>query len=203
MAEKHLKILSRVGRQGAFKRGVRGMRQIGERELRDLGRATERGLVEGGAELKETLRGQLRRTGMRKLAGTWQQRSRRAGVRSISRVFSKAPHIVGLAETGGTVRPRRGRFLVIPTKAAGRKPGRRGGRARKELRDFADAKNVRLIFPRGRRGGGLVVRQTRTRSTILFFLVRQARHRKRIDVAGAARKAHDEAPLRIIRNMPR
>lgn len=203
MTGRHFQILSRVGRQGAFRPGITGSRQIVRRELNDLGKAAERGLIEGSGALKDDLRGQLRRAGLRRLVGTWQNRFRRAAIRTIARVFSKAPHIIGLAETGGTVRPRRGRFLVIPTKAAGRKPGRRGGRQRKTLRDFADARNVRLIFPRGRRGGGIVVRQTRSRSTILFFLVRQARHRKRIDVAGAARKAHDEAPVRIVRHMPR
>ena len=92
------------------------------------------------------------------------------------------PHLDGM-----TIKAKRKTFLAIPTKAAGKKanPIGAGPRVHKRPSDFP--KRVVIITKGGKKG--VIVRQTKTRSTILFHLVRRVHIRKRLNFKQAADRA--------------
>jgi len=190
---------------GPGRRGVgvaRAVKKIIDREIADLDAATEKGVKATGKTLNDRLRGETRRAGLKKLAGTWRLNKYQSGFKTAAFVYSKAQAIMELADKGGTVRPKRTKYLAIWLPAAGRTAGSGGGRRSKTPADFIGKKNIHFIPPRGKSPARLV-RVTKSRVTLLFFLVKQTRHHKRINIAAAARAANENLAPNILKEMRR
>lgn len=172
-----------------------------EREAVAFDAAVEGSVKANARELQQDMRRQARANGLGRLAGSWRLRTYESGRQTAGFVYSRAKTIMQLAETGGTLRAKRGKYLAIPTKAAGRTAAAGGGRRRKRPEDFRGKRGIRIVPPAGRRPG-LIIRETRTRSTVLFLLVRQTKHRKRLDFAGASVRAADRVATGVVERMP-
>ena len=172
-------------------------------EARAFDRAIEAGMRESGTGLKNEMRRQVRRAyAGRRLAGAIRARFYEKGRAAVAFVYSREKRILALGETGGTVRPKTGQFLAIPHRAvlAGAGGARSRGRAPR-VEDYIGKKNVFFIAIKGGREL-LLVRGTRSRTTILFHLARQTEHRKRLDFDRAARSAADDLPGDIVDRLP-
>ena len=193
-------------------------------EAKAAERAVTSGVREASEGLKTELRAQIAGAGLGpRLARTWRSEVYPKGKESIAAagfVWSKAPGIVRIYEEGAVIRSRHGFFLAIPTEAAGRygDGGRKitpsGWERRTGLRlrfvyrrtgpSLLVADNLRARA--GRRGGfakasATALRTGRNLATVpMFVLVPQVSFRKRLDVAGAARKWIGALPSLVIRN---
>lgn len=193
-------------------------------EAKAAERAVTAGVREATDGLKQELRAQITGAGLgERLARTWRSETYPKGRSSIGAagfVWSKAPGIVRIYEDGAVIRSTRGLFLAIPTQAAGRygDGGRKitpGGWERRT------AMRLRFVYRRGapsllvadnlrartgKRGGfaaaSAAARRTgRNLVTVpIFVLVPQVSFRKRLDVAGAARRWHGRVPELVLRH---
>lgn len=196
--------------------GLRAVAGIFEAEAAAYDGAVDGGVRTSGSWLQGEMRRQSRTAGLGRVSNSWKVRfyggDRRGGAAGSGRAraawaYTKASRIMKLAETGGTVRARQGRFLAIPTKNVPRRQGRRADVEKTIGRILSRNKSskreqFKIVPPRGSRPG-LVIQATRRQSKILFFLVRQTRHRKKIDFAGASRRAADRLPGEILERLPR
>jgi len=186
--------------------------------------AVTAGVREATDGLKAELRGQITGAGLgERLARTWRGEVYPKGRQSIAAagfVWSKAPGIVRTYEDGAVIRSTRGLFLAIPTDAAGRHgdggkkitPGgwerRTGQRLRFVYRRGAPSLLVadNLRARRGKRGGfarasAAALRTGRGLVTVpIFILVPQVTVKKRLDVAGAARRWQARLPELVLRH---
>jgi hypothetical protein len=195
-------------------------------ELRGAERAVTTGVRRATDGLKAELRGQITGAGLgEKLARTWRGEVFPKGRQSLGAaglVWSKAPGIVRAYEEGAVIRSKAGLFLAIPTPAAGRHgdgrrkitPGlweqRTGLRLRFVYRQGAPSLLVAELRARGGRRGGFSVptastlRSGNRLATVpIFVLVPQVTVRKRLDVAGAARKWIARLPELTLAAWPR
>ena len=159
-------------------------------------------------DLKNTMRRRTRAAFKgNKIARAWRSKVYpNDAINAAGFVWTKVPNIIRMAETGGTIRAPRGRFLMIPLKGAGglrSYDGTKGSaiRRRARIEDFAKNKNLRFIPLSG--GRFLVVRATKSRSTPLFLLVRQVKVRRRpVHFHREAERASAGVPTQILRRMP-
>jgi len=128
-------------------------------------------------------------------------------------VWSKAPKLTAVHESGATIRSANGFWLAIPTKAAGRGTG-----SRKMTPPEWEKKNgrqLRFIFGKGvpsvlidegrkapgnvmvSRGGKLAAPRTRKKPVVMFVLVAQVRLKKRLDLLIQAERVASGLPARI------
>ncbi|PKP79156.1 MAG: hypothetical protein CVT81_00245 [Alphaproteobacteria bacterium HGW-Alphaproteobacteria-3] len=201
------------------------LKQLMEAELKGAERAITLGVREATDGLKGELRTQITGAGLgEKLARTWRGEVYPKGQPSIGAaglVWSKAPGIVRIYEEGATIRSTRGLFLAIPTPAAGKysdggariTPGgwerRTGMRLRFVYRRGAPsllvADNSRLnsrgraVANQGRRQGSAFTRLSGRSTVPIFVLVPSVTFKKRLDVAGAARRWHGRLPELVLR----
>jgi hypothetical protein len=195
-------------------------------EARRAARAVTAGVGAATLGLKSELRRQITAAGMgERLARTWRSEVYPKGRQSIGAagyVWSKAPGLVRLYAQGAVIRSRRGLYLAIPAPAAGKY-----GDARKKITpgDWERIHGMRLQFvyrPNGpsllvannarltargravanigRRGGHPFTRLAGRTTVPVFILVPQVTVRKRLDVAGAARKWLAALPALVVRN---
>jgi hypothetical protein len=195
-------------------------------ELKDAEQAVTTGVRRATDGLKAELRGQITGAGLgEKLARTWRGEVFPKGQASLGAaglVWSKAPGIVRVYEEGAVIRSQAGLFLAIPTPAAGRygdgrqkiTPGlweqRTGLRLRFVYRQGAPSLLVAELRARGGRRGGFAVpsaaaqRSGRALATVpIFILLPQVTVKKRLDVAGAARKWTARLPGLVLQGWPR
>ena len=193
-------------------------------ETKAAERAVTAGVREASEGLKTELRAQIAGAGLGpRLARTWRSEVYPKGAKSIRAaglVFSKAPNIVRVYEEGAVIRSKRGFFLAIPTPAAG-KFGDGRQKMNPGLWERMHGARLRFIYRRrgpsllvadnlraraGKRGGfgkasATALRTGRNLATVpMFVLVPQVSFRKRLDVAGAARKWIGALPALVIRN---
>lgn len=186
--------------------------------------AVTAGVREAADGLKAELRGQITGAGLgERLARTWRSEVYPKGKASIGAagfVWSKAPGIVRVYEEGAVIRSRHGFFLAIPMPAAG-KFGAGGKKITPGLWERTHGMRLRFVYRRpgpsllvadnlrariGKRGGfakasATALRTGRNLATVpIFVLVPQVSFRKRLDVAGAARKWIGVLPALVIRN---
>ena len=198
--------------------------EIMQQEIQAAERAVSLGVREATDGLKVELRAQIVSAGLGdKLARTWRAQVYPKGKLSISAagfVWSKAPNIVRIYEDGATIRSRHGFFLAIPTPAAGR-TGDGGKKITPGLWERMHGVRLRLVYRRtgpsllvadnlrarlGKRGGfakasASALRTGRNLATVpMFVLVPQVSFRKRLEIAGAARKWIAALPDLVIRN---
>lgn len=178
--------------------------------------------------LKTELRAQITGAGLgRRLANTWRSETYPKGGISVSAaglVWSKAPGIVRIYEEGATIRSTKGLFLAVPTPAAGRygdggkkiTPAgwerRVGIRLRFIYRRAAPSllvadnarlsKSGRAAANLGRRQGAAFLRTAGRTTVPMFILLPFVRFRKRLDVAGSARKWIAALPGLVEKNWP-
>lgn len=183
-------------------------------EIKAAERAVTSAVRSAGDGLKTELRAQITGAGLgQRLANTWRSESYPKGGTSISAagfVWSKAPGIVRIYEEGATIRATKGLFLAVPTPAAGRYGD--GGKKitpagwerrtglhlrfiyRRGAPSLLVADNTRLsgggraVPNLGRRQGASYTRNSGRTTVPIFLLLPFVRFRKRLDVAGAARK---------------
>jgi hypothetical protein len=201
------------------------LRDLLAAELRGAERAVTTGVRRATDGLKAELRGQITGAGLgEKLARTWRGEVYPKGQQSLGAaglVWSKAPGIVRVYEEGAVIRSQAGLFLAIPTPAAGRygdgrtkiTPGgfeqRTGLRLRFVYRQGAPSLLVAELRARGGRRGGFAVpsasmlRSGRALATVpIFILLPQVTQKRRLDVAGAARKWIARLPGLVLRSWP-
>jgi hypothetical protein len=192
-------------------------------------RAVTTGVRAATIGLKTELRGQITGAGLgQRLANTWRSRIYPEGQQSLGAagfVWSKAPRLIRLYDEGAIIRSRQGLYLAIPTPAAGRFADRRqkitpsawerihGIRLRFIYRQpgpsLLVADNVRLTARGraaaniGRRQGAAYSRLSGPTTVPIFILVPQVRVKKRLDVAGAARKWATALPGLVARHLDR
>lgn len=199
-----------------------------EEEIATAETAVTTAMQDASEGLKAELRGQVKSAGLgERLAKTWRGQVYPRQQKSISAaalVWTKAPDLVDAFDKGALIRSKAGFFLAIPTPAAGpvrgsgfqkrltpgiweRRTGmrlrfvyRRGGISLLVADNARIDKSGRAKANTGRRGGLTFTRLANRTTTIIFFLVPQARLRKRLDVekAGAAWQAR--VPEFIVRN---
>lgn len=188
--------------------GLSGLSRILDKEARDLERAIEKGVDEASLNLRDTLRQQTSRAyDSRKLGSNWSRKLYGKGAKRAGFVYARAAKIMALGATGDTVKPKRGRYLWIPTQAAKRtRPARTAAQAGRSKRrtpaQFIGGLGVFFIPPKGSRPAMIVKKTKRTPFRVLFFGVSSTRHRKRLDIQSPRRKAADELPAAVLKHMP-
>ena len=209
---------------------IRGdLHGIIEQELADATVGIQRGLSQASEQLKQRLRGQVKRAGLgERLAKTWQNKDRRGrplfwrneGLNAAAMVRTSAPEIISAHMEGATIRAKSGRFLAIPTEHALRVTGAR--RRRKISPANWPASKGRLRYVRRANGPDLLVLEearltkagrvsvnTRTKAgklrkgtatLVMFVLVPQVQLKKRLpDVQGVVRRVEAQLPQLILR----
>lgn len=189
--------------------------QEGRDEIADAVRASVRSAAEA---LQAELRQQVRTAGLGNgLEKAWRldvYPKARKTFRPAALVYSKATRIHDAFEAGATIRARGGKWLMIPLEAAkvvgaDRSP-MRGGRSRggpipakwSNVQRAEDRYGPLRFVPIGNGARALLVadgrvrgdkvgryKQGRAASIPVFLLIRQTRLPKRLDIAGAARRA--------------
>ena len=185
---------------------------------------------EGSEGLKVELRGQVTGSGLgERLAKTWRGQvypQQKKSISAAALVWTKAPELVDAFDKGALIRSSEGFFLAIPTPAAGPV---RGGGYQKRLTPGAwerrTGMRLRFVYRRGgisllvadnarldkkgrakantgRRGGATFTRLANRNTSIIFWLVPQARLRKRLDVKKAGDAWQARLPGLILRNWP-
>lgn len=177
------------------------------------------------AGLKAEIREQITGAGLgRRLANAVRSRVYPVGRKALDPsglVWSNAPKLTEVFETGATIRPVNGtRYLAIPTENV---PNAKGGKRRKmtpveveaaydqDLK-FAKAGNGRLIAyveAVGARSGKGFRRATGKRlasgraavSVVMFVMVPQVRLRKRLDIQGAGERWSARLPAMIAEDL--
>lgn len=200
---------------------VGSLARIIQAEIKASEKAVTAGVRQATDGLKTELRSQVTSAGLgARLAKTWRGEVYPKGQDSIGAaglVWSKAPKIIHVHDTGATIRSRDGVYLAIPTDAAGRAHGnKRMTPARWEAQT---GQRLRFVYRRGgpsllvadtmraragMRGGFAVASATAQRTgrgltTVpVFILVPQVTLRKRLDIAGAANRWIGRVPDLIV-----
>jgi hypothetical protein len=176
-----------------------------------------------GRDLKNEFRRRIATAGLGKRLGyTIRDRSypeRSNSLDAAALVWTKAPHILGPHVRGEIIRSSKGRWLAVPTEAAGRAAGGR----RMTPADWEQRTGLRLraVFRPGRPGllvaddarvnkRGLARRKggrrrkdgilTGAQTVVIFILVPQVGLRKRVDLLQAAQAVIATVPSRIEAN---
>ena len=204
------------------------LKQAMAEEIKARERAVTSAVRAAADGLKTELRAQITGAGLgRRLANTWRSETYPKGGTSISAagfMWSKAPGIVRIYEEGATIRSTKGLFLAVPTPAAGRygdggkKISPAGWERRTGLRlrfiyrrsapSLLVADNTRLsgtgraVPNLGRRQGAAYTRSSGRMTVPIFILLPFVRFRKRLDVAGAARRWIAGLPSLVLKHWP-
>ncbi|QJP17662.1 hypothetical protein G3545_14115 [Starkeya sp. ORNL1] len=202
-------------------------------ELAATEQAVTKGIRVATEGLKGDLRAQVTSAGLgQRLANTWRSEVYpRADVslRAAGLVFSRAPDIVSVFNSGVPIKSPNGFFLAIPTAAAGAKGLKRDGSGTERLTpggwERRTGLRLRFVYRRGRpsllvadnvrvNGRGVAaanitnrkgVKSTRLAgrtTTVIFILVPQVRLGKRFDVEGAADRWRSRLPDLIVNSWP-
>lgn len=190
------------------------LKQAMAEEIKAAERAVTSAVRTAADGLKAELRAQITGAGLgRRLANTWRNETYPKGGTSISAagfVWSKAPGLVRIYEEGATIRSTKGLFLAVPTSAAGRY-GDGGKKITPAAWERRTGIRLRFIYRRGtpsllvadnarlskggraaanlgRRQGASFIRTSGRTTVPIFILLPFVRFRKRLNVAGAARK---------------
>ena len=192
-------------------------------EMRAATHGAREGIRKGTDVLKGTLRSQITRAGLgRRLANTWRGKfyDNDRGFNVAGFVYSKAQTIVRAHTEGATIRPKRGRYLAIPTPSA----PRRGANPRKRMSpsNWPQDKFGPLRLIRRRSGPDLLVadevrisaktgraskaKRTKTgkmgkgaTTTVMFVLLTQLKLKKRLDLKGPEVRMSRLLPQMILR----
>ena len=184
------------------------------------------GVSEITTHIKDDLRGQVTNAGLgSKLAKSWQAKVYPKGKKSLEAagwVFSKAPKIIRAFNDGALIRSKDGWFLAIPTEAA---PKRGVGSKRINPSNFPEHSLGRLRFvyrpgavsllvvdglraSTGKRGGFRKASDSAQRTgrglttVVMFFLVPQAKLKKRLDYKSVVNLWHPQLGQAILNNWP-
>ncbi|MFN3261638.1 MAG: DUF6441 family protein [Pikeienuella sp.] len=191
-------------------------------ELKKAERAVKAGIEIAGRELKEELRAQVRSAGLgNRVANAWRHAVYPTGKPSLNAaasVYSNAPAIHTAFDRGETVRSPKGVWLAIPTENAPQKIGFKAikpstfpesqfGKLRfvqlKGRKDLALLVVDKLRRRKGKRGGFTKASATALRkgdfedSIPMFWLIPEAKLKKKTDVFGAARRWEAQIPRLI------
>lgn len=184
------------------------------------------GIAEITQRIKEDLRAQVSNAGLgAKLAKSWQAKvypKSRKSIEAAGWVFSKAPKIIRAFEEGTLIKSKDGFFLAIPTEAA---PKRGIGGKRINPTNFPEHSLGRLRFVyrpgqvsllvvdnlragTGKRGGFRKASESALKSgrglatVVMFFLVPQARLKKRLDSKTVVNRWQPQLPQTILNHWP-
>ena len=184
-------------------------------EIRAGEKAVTTAMREAGAGLKSAWRGQITGAGLgTRLGNSIRLATYPKGGESLNAaalVWSNAPVIVVAHDTGPLITAKGGRWLAIPTPAAGK--SNKGGRVTPGEWERRTGLLLRLVYRR--RGPSLLVAEGRLNSKgravasraktgrglttmPIFLLVPQIKLRKRLDLARDAERAIDGVPGRIV-----
>jgi hypothetical protein len=190
-------------------------------EIRAGERAVTAAMKDAGARLKTIWRGDITSAGLgKRLSNTVRAQvypETTPSLNAAALVFTKAPQIIGAHEEGALIRSSAGRWLAIPTEAAGK--GYRGGRITPGEWQFRTGVRLRFVQRTGRvallvaddarvSGRGLAAKKRgrRRRDGILtgaatvpiFILVPQVQLRKRLNLLNDAQAIHAAVPAMIV-----
>ena len=184
-------------------------------EIKAGEKAVSAAMREAGSGLKNAWRGQIAQAGLGlRLANSIRSQTYPKSGQSLKAaalVWSKAPVIIGVHDTGPLIRSKDGFWLAIPTAAAGK--GLKGRRITPG--EWERLRGLRLRFVYRRRGPSLLVADGRLNSRGLgvasgsktgrgkatvpiFLLVPQVKLAKRLDLARDAQRALDSVPRLIV-----
>lgn len=199
------------------------LKKIMAQEIKAAEQAVTSGVRLATEGLKTELRGQVTSAGLgNRLAKTWRGQVYPKGTLSLNAagfVWNNAPNIVGAYGSGAVVRAHNGRFLAIPTPAAGKfamcqkiTPERWQQLHGKKLRFVYRRSGVSLLVAddmrarKGKRGGfanasATVIRTGRGLTTVpIFILVPQVTIKKRFDIDSVGQKWSGQLPRLILQN---
>lgn len=194
---------------------------------RDARVAVRRGVTEASTGLKMAWRQQVTSAGLgQRLARTIRSQvwPRQPSTAAAALVWSRAPQIMDAHNRGAIIRSPDGFFLAIPTSVVRRSGGARGRKMTPG--EWERRNNRRLHFVYQKNGASMLVdrggdplrdsvmgrngvhrrarrRRFREIGTVIFFLIPQARLRKRLDLDRPARQAQARLPGLIVNRWPR
>ena len=188
--------------------------------------AVTAGVSEITNQIKSDLRAQVTSAGLGpRLAKSWQSKVYPGGKKSVDAagwIFSKAPKIIRAFNDGVVIRSKHGLFLAIPTSAA---PKRGVGGKRISPSNFPEHSLGRLRFvyrpgavsllvvdgmraSTGKRGGFRKASDSAMRTgrglttVVMFFLVPQAKLRKRLDYQAVINRWQPQLAEAILKHWP-
>ena len=202
------------------------LEKIMEQELKDATVGVVVGIEQAAQLLKTRLRSQVTRAGMGVgLSKGWRAKAwKNEGLDAAALVYHKSSKIIRAFDEGVTIRPKGRKFLAIPTPDALRMAKRSVGRFGKVTPGTWPKSLPPLRYIARRRGADLLVvdevrrsktgrisRAKRTKTgrlgrgastVIAFYLVRQIRIKKTVDIQGAKDRVRRLLPRLILRNYP-
>lgn len=181
---------------------------------RDLSNDLRAAVRDAGASLQEALRGQVRAAGLgKKLENAWRMETYPKGgkvtLHPAALVYSKATKLHAAYNAGGLIRRKNGQYLAIPTENVPNRAGSFGKRKpmtpveveaafNHDLQFVATKSGGILTMPvvRGRKAGTLraatkrrVQQGRKVEMVVMFWLIKQARIKKVLDIESAAAEA--------------
>jgi hypothetical protein len=188
-----------------------------DRDLLAGERAVTTAMHGAAARLKADWRGQVAAAGLgQRLANSIRGEGYPKGTESLNAsamVWTKAPKIIAAHESGAVIRAANGRWLAIPTEAAGVRSGAKAPtpaewafRSGLRLRYINPRPGVHLLVADGARisGRGRAVRNRGRRrrdgilsgetTAVIFVLIPQARLKKRLNLMAAAERVAGGIP---------
>ncbi len=194
------------------------MREFQEELAQDMREAVR----DAGLRLQEELRGQVRAAGLgKKLENAWRMdiypSSNKRTLHPAALVYSKATKLHNAYNSGGIIRTKNGkRFLAIPTEKT---PNAAWGHRKMTPAEVEQAFNNELRFVPTKTGGILTMSVVRGKKegtlrqatkrrlqqgrkievVVMFWLIRQTRIKKVLDIEGAAARAEARLQENVIR----
>lgn len=187
----------------------------------ELSRNMREAVRDAGLRLKEELRAQVRAAGLGKgLENAWRMevypKGNKRTLHPAALVYSKATKLHAAYNEGGVIRGKNGNYLAIPTENT---PNAAWGKRKMSPGEVEQAFSDRLRFVPTRTGGMLVLSVLRGKKAgtlrqktqrrlqqgrkaevvVMFWLVRQSKLKKVLDIEGAAARAEARLQENVIK----
>lgn len=180
---------------------VKDIRRSMEQEARLLNRGLQVGTRETGEALKNSLRKQIRESGMsRKFSNSWQAKHyKNDGYNPAALVYSKAPEIIQSFDKGLIIRVDKREWLAIPTKYTPKKIGKYRATPARLIRES----RYKFRFVQTDDNNALLIAKPprRKKPVVMFVLVKSVKMPKKLNVAAAAERWAGKMPEVIQREL--
>ena len=180
-----------------------------EKQRLDAETAVTEGIWDLTDQMKADLRAQVISAGLgNRLAKTWQAvvyPKRQKSISCAGVVFSRAPKLITVFNDGALIKSSKGRWLAIPTENAPKQGI--GHDQRINPSNFPEHRYGKLRYVYVQSNLSLLVVDTKSKrkpaTKVMFWLVPQVRHRKRLDIQAVMNKYDNRLAQVILDHWPR